>query len=246
MKMLLAVIALLATASMVGCRAMVLEGSGNVVSDDRNVSGFDSVALACRGDMTIRQSEQEGLTIIGDDNILTHIVTEVRGGTLRISKSQECARCIVRPSTPVRYELTVKDLSGISVSGSGCVQVESLVNETTNIAVSGSGCVRIPVLTTMAVATAISGSGDVVLGGETASQTVAISGSGGYEASDLASATASVTVSGSGDATVAASQKLTAHVSGSGSVGYYGEPEVDSRVSGSGRVKKLGSETTSL
>jgi hypothetical protein len=246
MKVLLAVIALLAAASMAGCGAMVLEGSGNVVSDDRNVSGFDSVALACRGELTIRQSGQEGLTITADDNILTHIMTEVRGGTLRIGMSQECARYIVRPSTSIRYELTVKDLSGISVSGSGCVLVESLANETTNIAVSGSGRVRISELTTRAAAIAISGSGDVVLGGETGSQTVAISGSGEYEASDLMSDTASVTVSGSGDATVAASQKLTAHLSGSGSIGYHGEPEVDSRVSGSGRVRRLDSETTSL
>ncbi|MFH1501502.1 MAG: head GIN domain-containing protein [Candidatus Eisenbacteria bacterium] len=246
MKFLTAALAVLACTMVAGCGAMVLTGSGNVETEERDVGGFDSVSLSSIGELTIRQTGEEGLTVTADDNVLEHIVTEVRGTTLWIGLSKECRGRIVKVQSPIRYELTVKDLSGISVSGSGTARMESLTSGILSVAVSGSGSVRVPGLTAETVAVAISGSGDVVVGGTTSTQTVAISGSGEYEARELGSAAASITVSGSGDATVSVAETLEAYVSGSGSVGYYGDPEVDRRVSGSGEVRKLGAGTASL
>lgn len=230
-----------AALSVAGCDMMMLEGSGNIVSEPRDVSGFNSVSLKGVGELTVRQTGSESLTVTTDDNLLEHVETEVRDGNLSIGFSSKAARVILKPSAPIRFELTVEDLDALSISGSGEIVSESLEGEDMRIAVSGSGDVRIGTLDAETLTVAISGSGDVSLEGRAGSQSIAVSGSGHYRGGRLVSATVSASVSGSGDVTVWATDELEAHVSGSGSVGYYGDPEVERRVSGAGSVRRLGS-----
>jgi hypothetical protein len=124
----------------------------------------------------------------------------------------------ISTTEPIDYELTVKDLHALKVSGSGDIQARGIGTDKLAVSVGGSGGVR------------ISGSAD--------SQEVDVSGSGSYRAEDLRSKEAKIDVGGSGSAIVNVSDALDAKVSGSGSVQYTGDPTVEQDVSGSGRVSR--------
>ncbi len=226
---------------LVACRACSnIKGSGNLTTQARPVSNFDRVSLSGSGKLILSQGEKESLTVTADDNIMQYIETEVRGGTLHLGLNFPSLSRI-SPSQAIRFTLTMKDIAGLDVSGSGSIEAESIDTDQLKIDVSGSGDVSLDSLTAEKLKVYISGSGKVNLAGrgETTKQIVDISGSGQYQAGKLRSQTVEVTISGSGEATVWAIDSLETQISGDGLVAYYGHPSVNSSNSGSGQLKSL-------
>jgi Putative auto-transporter adhesin, head GIN domain len=215
--------------------ARIVIGSGHAKTESRTVSGFTAVELAGSGMVDIRQTGVESLTVTADDNILPYIQTEVSGGRLRLSENGPFFGFFV-PRTPIHYDLTVKDLAALEISGSGEVAMTGLTATDMSIAISGSGSLTLANLAATTLDASISGSGAMQVSGTVQTQSVSVSGSGAYSGRDLASATARVDVSGAGDITVQVSDTLDAQISGSGSVTYYGHPAVTDHVSGSGSI----------
>lgn len=241
----------------VGCGPMV-EGSGNVTSETRQVSGFDQVNLAGIGDLYVTQGDAESLRIEAEDNLIPYITSEVQGHVLEIGFKHMVS---VWPHRPVKFYLTLKDVSALRVSGSGNIQSERLAAKDLQLTISGSGNItvgqldvkslsntvsgsgnlRVNTVQADSVKTTISGSGTCVLSGETADQSAQVTGSGDYKAFDLQSQTASLNLSGSGNAQTWVTKDLDIRVVGSGNVKYYGAPTVSQQVVGSGNVSGLGS-----
>lgn len=219
-----------------GCT--VVTGSGRIVSEEREVSGFHAVALTGSGVVTVQQGDEESLVIEADDNILSLIETEVRDGTLSLGLKP--GTTIVNTSRPIRYLVTLPNLNEVVISGSGTVNVDRVVDERFAATISGSGEMNVDSLTAANVRITISGSGDVSVAGAAETQDIRVSGSGNYLAGDLAGQSADVNISGSGDATIWVAESLDITVSGSGDISYYGNPRVDQQATGSGRVRSLG------
>jgi hypothetical protein len=196
-----------------GCS--IVNGSGQLKSETRTVSGFTGIELSGTGEVTITQGDAESLTIEADDNVLPALTSEVRDSMLRLDTKP---RTRVQTRNPIRYRVTVADLNRIELSGSGSVAGVDL--ELTNLEVE------------------ISGSGTMNLAGSADQQEVEVSGSGQYDAAQLPSRSVSIEISGSGKATVAAAEQLRVDISGSGTVTYSGEPTIDQSISGSGRLIK--------
>ena len=231
-RVILIAIALLLCA----CGLGAVRGSGKLVTESREVMDFDRVSLGGSGKVILIQGETESLTIETDRNVMRYVTSEVRDGTLVLGTK---SGVMVSP-TRLRFTVSVKDLAGLTTSGSGDIVVERVDADRLEIKVSGSGQVRIDALTAKEVAVRISGSGDVELAGEVTEQEVTISGSGKYRGGDLRSETVALTISGSGDATLWTTESLDARLTGSGSASYYGNPRTDVSSSGSGKVKGLG------
>jgi hypothetical protein len=215
-----------------------VHGSGQITSESRTVSGFNQVALGGSGKLRITQGAEEALTIEADDNLLPLIKSEVSGGVLRIGPEG----VNLSPSKTIRYDLHVKDLSSVHLSGSLSAEAASLKTDKLSLHISGSGKIDIGKLEAMTLDTHISGSGDMVVAGQVRDQHVGISGSGGHHAADLRSEQADISVSGSGECVLWVTGSLKTSISGSGSVQYYGSPQVDSHTSGSGKVRGLGNK----
>jgi hypothetical protein len=188
---------------------------GNVTSESRDVSGFDEVELQGGGNLSIRRTGSESLSVEAEKNVLAKIRTDVENNRLIIGPKPNTT---IHTSEPIRYELTVKELNALKVSGAGNVDAEGI--------------------STDELAVTISGAGDVKIAGRAVSQEIAISGSGNYRAEGLESKEAQIGVGGSGSALVNVSGKLDAEVSGVGSVEYIGDPTVNEHVSGVGQVSK--------
>ena len=196
-----------------GCA--VVTGSGRPATENRAVSGFTRIDLSGNGEVDIAQGDQEALTVEADDNVLPALTSTVADGTLTLGVKPGTS---VRSTTPIRYRVTVKDLAGVSLSGSGTIRSTGMQLRSLRVDVSGSGT--------------------VVLSGSAGDQDIRLSGSGRYEAADLSSEKVAVDISGSGDVVVSVSQELRVDISGSGSVTYSGDARVDQSISGSGKVIK--------
>jgi hypothetical protein len=219
--------------------SQVVQGSGRMASEERDIRGVTEVSLTGMGDLTIVQGDEEGLTIEADENLLPNITTDVRGSELTIGFRSGIS---LRNMGQVKFTLRVKDISRVTISGSGNVRSAELNAGELRMTISGSGNVDIANLTASKLQVNTSGSGNFNLAGNVTEQEVIITGSGNYRASDLQSSRASIRVSGSGSVDVWAEDELDVRISGFGSVNYYGQPEISQRITGSGSVRSRGSK----
>jgi hypothetical protein len=199
--------------ALAACNQEGLKGSGNLKTDTRVVTGFTQIALASIGDVTLSQTGVESLSIEAEDNLLPHLRSAVSDGRLTLDTDTS-----LRPTKPVHYTITVKDLTSVDVSGAGNLTGTQLH--------------------TNAIKIRISGAGDVSLSGQAESQDIDLSGAGNYDAAKLATKTAKVVIDGAGKAVVHATDALDAKVNGVGNVEYIGDPKVTQSVSGLGAVRK--------
>lgn len=213
----------------------VVRGSGDLVSEEREVSGFNEVQFSGMGNLIIEQGDEEALTIEADDNIIDLIETEVRGDELQI-KFRRGVNIV--PNAKIKVFLKVKDLNRIDLSGVGDIDCDSFETDDLEFHISGSGNVDFEIEADT-LETHVSGLGDINLEGKVDSHKVQISGSGKYDAKNLESTECEVKVSGLGSATVNVSGELEIDISGAGNVYYIGDPSISQHISGLGRVKSL-------
>ena len=111
-RCLLAMVAVLLVLG--GCS--VVSGSGQVKSETRQVSGFTGIELSGNGEVTIEQGDTESLTIEADDNVLPVLTSEVEDSVLRLGTKP---RTTVQTRSPIRYRVTLKDLTASSCLAPG-------------------------------------------------------------------------------------------------------------------------------
>jgi hypothetical protein len=215
-----------------------IKGSGNVVTAERDVSGFDSVALSGFGEVIITQSDKESLTVETDDNLMQYIETQVRGRTLELGFTDD--DILLRPSKSIIFRLSVIELTALDSSGAGLFEMDELDADRLKVNLSGAGDIGIDSLSATDLVVTVSGAGNIKLAGQVETQEIDLSGLGNYNAPDLESQAATVRISGAGSAGIWALDTLDVTISGAGNVDYYGSPEVSKNISGLGKVTSQG------
>ena len=223
----------------------------------RTFKGIDGVGLLGSGNVDITLGNKEEITIHAPADLIPYLLTEKKNGTLYIGKRKKGWKKFRNWKENVHYDLVVKDLNRISVSGSGDIDAEKLSGEKCTVRVSGSGNIEVDQINSKGVKVTVSGSGDIdiddlstdVLGisingsgnididGKADELDGTISGSGDFTGDELRSKNVSVNIYGSGDISVWATESLDVHISGSGDVTYHGNPTVNSRTTGSGDIR---------
>jgi hypothetical protein len=238
----------------------VVEGSGTVISENRDVQDFDRIQLTGAGDVIITQGQVELVTVEADDNLLPYIEAEVRAGKLMLGFTDEVADKNIRPSRVIKFYVNLKDITALEITGAGDIYSESLNTERLkveiggagditfdqlsaeqfDIEVNGSSDIRVEQLSAQDVDVNINGSADINLSGDTYEQNISIDGSCNYFAADLHSQQGNVAIHGIGDVTVWAVDILDVHIPGTGTVSYYGDPIISFSDPGHGELEHLG------
>ncbi len=214
-----------------------VRGSGNLVNENRSVSGISGVELAMNGTLHLTMANIESLRVEAEDNLQPYIRTDVIGGRLVIGARPGFR---LENTRPIHYYLGIKQLSAIAISSSGDAQADDLKAGAFSVAISSSGNVTIGRLKADSMSVRISSSGELeIRGGQVQAQTISLSSSGEYRARDLQSANADVSLSSSGNATIRVSDHLTGRLSSSGNVYYIGNPDVRIAKSSSGAAVQL-------
>jgi hypothetical protein len=237
---------LLVAALLMGCGTISLNPtaknitpSDNIITETRPVSGFTGVDMRTIGTVTITQGGTEALIVKGSDNLLPLVKTSVQNGILVIEMENINIQSLKKGNV-LTFEITVKDLNSLNVSGLGTVEMSGLETKSLNLAMSGAGAIKIDKLAADSVSVNVSGMGGITLAGTANHADVSIFGAGEISAADLECKTANASISGVGTATVWVADELTGNISGAGGVRYYGEPKTKTNSTGVGRFEALG------
>lgn len=190
-----------------------VKGNGNTTTITRTTGDYDGIKCAGSMDYILVASTEGNIKLEGEENLLKHIITEVKGNNLIVKVEKGIN---LRPSWGKTIKITIpfKDISSVSLAGSGDVIL--------NIEASS-------------IEGSLAGSGDITLKGNTNNLTIKLAGSGDIHAFGLQSNHTVVSVAGSGDIQVVSNKSLKSRVSGSGDIEYRGNPsKEDTKVSGSG------------
>lgn len=191
-----------------------IKGSGDVITEERDVGSFKRIESSGAADIYVTVGEKLSVKVTFDDNLIDLIETEVRGKTLKIGSREN-----YRSRHACKIEITVPELERVYLRGSGDVLVERLDAEIFEFKLSGSG--------------------SLVAEGSTDELELRLSGSGDIDTRDLIAQEAFVSISGSGDIRVCAEESFDGSVSGSGDIAIYGNPpDFSKSVSGSGSIRK--------
>ena len=221
---------------------VLLSGFANGQSVDketRNVKDFTKVSFGVAGNLYINIGPEFNVVLEGNKRVLDNVLTEVSGGKLVI-KNENWKINNWRMNEKVNVYITMPELAGLGVSGSGKAEVKDAIKTSDlGLSVSGSGKIYISDITVSNLSCGISGSGDIILSGSgsCSKADISISGSGNYDGLPLKIGTAEIHISGSGNCSCNVTESLRASVSGSGNVTYEGSPKIDAHVSGSGKVR---------
>lgn len=214
------------------CESRSAGEPGPRIAKAYTVGDFKRIDSAGSYDVTVKTGAAPSVRAEGPQNVIENLVVEVKGDELRIY-TKSGIRLGWRSSGPVKIAVTVPELHGASMAGSGTIAVDKIVADTFDGAVSGSGDLSLPSLTAKAANFDIAGSGTLVVGGAAETAEIEIAGSGNVDASKLVARDVAIGIAGSGSVRAHATGTVTGEILGSG----------DAAISGGAKcsVDKLGS-----
>ncbi len=217
-----------------------VRGSGNLETENRDLSAFSSINIRYPADILIQQGEAESVSITADDNLLPQLGTQVSLGTLTIDNTESNHGRRVNASETVQITITVKELSEVTFESAGSFEINGLSNGSLKVTLEGAGNISMKDISLDQLEVRVEGAGSMDASGMVDNLVVIIDGVGSLNTADLAAQTADVSVDGLGSATVRVAQQLDVRINGLGSVNYYGSPVVHEQTDGLGSVKRLG------
>jgi hypothetical protein len=204
---------------------------------------FSRIAFRVPGKLYLKQGDTQKVEIEGDEDFLKELDIHVEGDRLTIEKEGSWRDWGWNwdDDDRVKVYVTMKQLEGLSVSGSGDLIAESVFKvNNLDLNVSGSGSLKLEAEASGDVDADVSGSGNIELSGKCRNFQSTVSGSGRVRMNETIAERAHFGVSGSGKIEASGkAQEVKTNISGSGKVlGANLETEVcDIRISGSGDVE---------
>ena len=213
---------LVVAALLAGCGTVSLTGSGNVVTQEEAITGFDKVDASQGFQVDVSQGDTFRVVIRVDDNIVEHLEVAKKGDTLRIGLKRN--RSYRLKNVTLEAEVTMPTLVGLDLSGGSHATLTGFTStEDFNVDLSGGGRLRGD-LEAGDVSFDLSGGSQMTLSGSAQDLKLDASGGGQIDLSAFSVVDANVEMSGGGRATVNASGRLDVDASGGSHVTYVGSP----------------------
>ena len=230
----------LAVALLTGCtltdRILSIKGSGNVVTQEMNINGFDKVDINHAFDVEITQGDSFRVVVRVDDNLLEHLQVVKKGKTLNIGMKP--GPFYNFSNTTQEAEVTMPELTGLEGSEASEVTITGFkstkdLSVELNAASSLQGDIEAG-----DAQFDVSSASNVTLRGSAGNLVIDASGSSDVDLSAFRVANADVEASGASDVTVYVTGRLDVEASGASSVRYLGNPRM-------GRVDSSGASSVS-
>ena len=219
-------------------RINCISGDGNQITKTIELDELHGIELSMASEVNILQGAEQKIELIGDENIINELQTELTEGIWKIQPQAGCYS-----DYTLKINITMATLDEITINGSGKVVVGNFSDQSDlSVIISGSGNTTLNQFEGLTnFIGKINGSGEI-----TAKTIITpidyldvnISGSGQFTGYPMQGRKCDISISGSGGCQVYAIDELHARISGSGRVTYKGSPEVDEKVSGSGSIQK--------
>jgi len=203
-----------------------LTGSGNVVTREFDLSGFDQVEVTNAFEVEIRQGDAFSVIVRVDDNVEQYLDVVQQASTLRIGLKPISSGTM--SATTLEAEVTMPALTGLELSGASDVSVADFKSTVPlYVEVSGASSLRGDI-EAGGLRFDFSGASEVKLSGSGEDLVMDVSGASSADLAGFPVADADIEVSGASSATVNVSGQLDLEVSGTSRVRYRGNPTLGS------------------
>lgn len=211
-----------------------IKGSGNIVKETRNVSGFHGIDVGGAYKVVLIKSNEEKIVLEVDDNLLPYIKTKVFGGILEIDNDKD-----FRNPKQLKVTIYFKSIDEIDLSGAASLTSDDVLKaESIQIDASGASYIELK-LDTERLEGDFSGASKIALRGRARNVEIECSGATVYNALDLETENCEIDSSGAAVARIWATGNLGLEASGASSVRYKGSPSIELiDISGASSVRK--------
>ena len=187
-------------------------GSGNLVTETREVNEFSRVSSEGVFEVNITADESQLVEVTSDDNVMQYVKTTVSSNQLSLYLKDGNYGNIT-----LKANIKVADLNGIANSGTGNINAINVDEEAEFNVVN-------------------SGTANITIQGESDGLEIMNEGTGDFKGFDFEVNSCQVENIGSGDIQVNCNESLDIIITGSGNVYYKGHPSINVNISGSGKV----------
>lgn len=232
-------IGILAAVAATACTAARSEDAGPTTSRNYAVGGFNAIEVAGPYDVEVHTGGNPAVSATGPQKMLQHMVVEVRGDRLMIHPERQSGMFHMgwNYNGTVRVAVTVPQLQGANIAGSGDIRVNRVQGNAFEGNVAGSGNLGVDQLDVQTLKLAIAGSGGAkAANGRAQFAKYEIAGSGDIDARGLQAQTADVSIAGSGNVVAHASTHADVSIMGSGDVEVMGGAKCTFSKQGSGSL----------
>ena len=140
-----------------------MKGNGKITTVERSIGFYDTVEMAGFYEVEFINGKEGNLTITGEENFLTYIITEVKEGKL-ILKTEKNYNLKPSNRNGVKITVPVEKIDAVYLSGAGDITSKTtLKSDTFKATISGSGDIKYRRNLTK-VDTKSSGSVDIIKG----------------------------------------------------------------------------------
>lgn len=212
-----------------------ISGNGNVIEEERSVTGFTGVHVSTGIDVYLSQGSDFSVTVEADENLIEVILTELKGDMLVVKTD----RVNIRRARSKKVHVTLPELTELKISSAGdCEGQSTFTCQDLQLGISSAGDLSLEVEADR-ITLDISSSGDARIAGSTDVLDVSLSSAGDLHAYDLIARKVDVNVSSAGDARVHATEEISMTASSAGNIYYRGDARVvHSRSSSAGDIIK--------
>lgn len=212
-----------------------IQGSGNIITEDRKTGDFTGISAGGGFEVELKNGPVTEVKVEADDNIMRYIETKVIGNVLHISTKSGT------DFIDGHYKVYViaPEINSVKSSGAASVAIQNILKDSEKIDLEASGAASIkgevdaPKITTDA-----SGAANITLSGRTMDYKAEASGSATIKTEDLMSESTKANATGAASVNVYASVKLDADANGAASIHYKGAANVSQKTSGAASIKK--------
>lgn len=188
-------------------------GSGNLITESRDVDIFTKVSSEGVFEVKITQGDSQAVEIKADDNIMNLVKTKVINNELQLYLDEN----FNYSGITIQAEISATALNGVMNSGVGNMEVSNLTqSESFSIGNFGTG--------------------NITIDGTGLNLNVVNQGTGDISAFAFIAEACSIDIEGSGNVETNCSDNLDVTIVGSGNVYYKGNPSINTSITGSGNV----------
>lgn len=212
-----------------------IKGSGNVITQTRNISGFTAIDAGGAMNVFVRQDSAFSVKVEADDNLQQHVIVEEDNGVLHVHQENNTN---LQATGDLKVYVTLPVIKDLQATGASTIVGENtFTGQDLNVAISGASRAELK-LDYPNLSAEVTGASTGIFSGKAKDVKFTATGSSHLNCYDLFSETAIVEATGASEAKVFASVKLDAQASGASNVKYKGEATVNKDVSGASNVSK--------
>ena len=205
-----------------GCVPVTLTGSGNVVTQEEPLTGFDKVDISHSFEVNISQGESFSVIIRVDDNLVEHLQVVKQGSTLKIGLKPN-RDYTIRDAT-MQAEVTMPELTGLDLSSSSHATISEFKStKDLSVDLSSSSSLNGDI-EAGDISIDLSSSSQMTLAGSGGNASIDVSSSSELDLSEFSVINAGVEASSASTVTVNVSGRLDVDVSSASNVYYLGDP----------------------